>query len=183
MLTYEETLDPSEVRSFEQPWGDQLGDGEALIGIAAVTFINAAGTTQPSAATFATNSTMVWLTGGTPGSTAIFSVRVTTSRNRTLEKAFAVLVRETTYVPPAETEIERLTREIVEAKSQRALVATGQAVIDVWRDGRRIRKMIPTLKELEAYIRQLEGELYTAQLAAGVTVTPRRAAIDLAWRN
>lgn len=183
MFTYEQTLDPNEVRSFEQPWGDQLGDGEAVIAIAAVTFIDAAGTTQPSAATFATNSTMVWLTGGTPGSTVIFTVRVTTSQNRTLEKAFAVLVQEATYVAPAETEVERLTREIAEAKAQRALVATGQAVVDVWRDGRRIRKMIPTLRELESYIRDLEAELYSAQLAAGMTVTPRRRAIDLAWGN
>jgi hypothetical protein len=181
MLSYEETLDPSEVRSFEQPWGDQLGDGEALIGIAAVTFINAAGTTQPSAATFATNSTMVWLTGGTPGSTAIFTVRVTTSRNRTLEKAFAVPVRETTYVPPAETEIERLTREIVEAKAQRAKVARGDAVEEVLRDGRRIVRQLPTLAELQTLIQQLEGELYQAQVAAGMETAPRRTAIGVAY--
>lgn len=183
MLTYEETLDPSEVRSFTGPWGDELADGESITAIEAVTFIDAAGTNQPTAASFASQTTLVWLTSGNIGATAIYTVRVTTSLARTLEKAFAVHIRETTFVAPVETEVERLTREIAEAKSQRALVAIGQAVIDVWRDGRRIRKMIPTLSDLEAHIRQLEGELYTAQLASGVVVNPRRGAIDLAWGN
>ena len=183
MFTYAQTLDPNEVRSFDQPWGDELRQGEAINAAPVVTFIEDAGTTQPSAATHASNTTMVWLTGGNIGATAIFTVRVTTTQNRTLEKAFAVRIQETTFIPPAETEIERLTREIAEAKAQRALVATGNAVIDVWRDGRRIRKMIPTLAELEAHIRQLEGELYAAQLAAGANVRPRRSAIGLAWGN
>jgi hypothetical protein len=113
----------------------------------------------------------------------VFTVRVTTTLGRTIERAYAVLIRETTYVAPAETDVERLTREIAEAKSQRALVATGQAVIDVWRDGRRIRKMIPTIEQLEAYIRQLQSELVEAQVAAGITVTPRRTAISLGWTN
>jgi hypothetical protein len=183
MFTYTETLDPNEVRSFAQAWGDELSDGEAINANPTVTFVEAAGTTQPTAASFASQTTLVWLTGGTPGATALFTVRVTTSQQRTLERAYAVRIVETTFVPPAETEVERLTREIAEAKAQRALVATGQAVIDVWRDGRRIRKMIPTLAELEAHIRQLEGELYTAQLAAGIDARPRRSAIDLAWGN
>jgi hypothetical protein len=180
MQTYDQTLDPNEVRSFDQPWGDQLRDGEAVTGVA-VAFIDAAGTTQPNPASFSSNGTMVWLTGGTPGASAIFTVRVTTSQQRTLEKALAVLVRETIYVAPVETEVERLTREIAEAKAQRALVATGQAAIEVRRDGRSIRKMIPSLDALEAYIRVLESELYSAQLAAGMTVTSRRRAIELGW--
>lgn len=183
MFTYTETLDPNEVRSFAQAWGDELRDGESITAAPTVTFIEAAGTTQPTAASFASQTTLVWLTGGNAGSTATFTARVTTSQGRTLERAYAVRIVETTYVAPAETDVERRTREIAEAKAQRALVATGQAVIDVWRDGRRIRKMIPTLAQLEAHIRQLEGELYTAQLAAGVDVRPRRAAIDLAWGN
>jgi hypothetical protein len=183
MHTYEQTLDPSEVRSFPQHWGDDLADGESISAIDSVTFVDAAGTTEPTTASYASQTTQVWLTGGTAGMTAVFTVRVTTTLGRTIERAYAVLIRETTYVAPVESDVERLTREIAEAKSQRALVATGQAVIDVWRDGRRIRKMIPTLAQLEAYIRQLEGELYTAQLAAGQTVTPRRRAIDLAWGN
>lgn len=183
MHTYEQTLDPSEVRSFTGYWGDELADGEAITGIAAVTFIDAAGTNQPTAASYASQTTLVWLTAGNVGATAIFTVRVTTSQSRTLEKAFAVQIRETTFVAPVETEVERLTREIAEAKSQRALVATGQAVVDVWRDGRRIRKMIPTMAQLDAYIRQLESELHAAQVEAGITPTSRRRAIELHWSN
>lgn len=76
-----------------------------------------------------------------------------------------------------ESDVDRLTREIAEAKSQRALVASGKAVIDAWRDGRRIRRHIPTMSELEEHIRQLEGELYQAQVDAGTSATPRRTAI------
>jgi len=183
MFTYTETLDPNEVRSFAQAWGDELAEGEAITAAPTVTFIEEAGTTQPTAATHASQTTLVWLTGGNVGASAIFTVRVTTSLGRTLERAYAVRILETTFVPPAETEVERLTREIAEAKAQRARVATGNAVIDVWRDGRRIRKMIPSLDALEAYIRVLEGELYSAQLAAGMEVTSRRRAIALNWGN
>jgi hypothetical protein len=182
MEIYAQTLDPNEVRDFVQNWGAHLQAGESIASVTA-TFVNAAGATQPVAASAATPNTRVWLTGGNAGSRAVFTVRITTSGNRTFEEAYGVNIVESTYVAPAETEVERLTREIAEAKAQRALVATGQAVIDVWRDGRRIRKMIPTLEQLEAYIRQLQGELYEAQIAAGVAVTPRRRAIDLAWSN
>jgi len=179
MFTYAETLDPNEVRSFTQTWGEDLRDGEAISAIDAVTFIDEAGTTQPTVASFSTNTTLVWLTGGNTGETVTFTVRVTTSQSRTLEKAFAVRVVETTLVAPAETEVERLTREIAEAKAQRALVATGEAVIDAWRDGRRIRVAVPTLAEMDAHILRLQGELYDAQVVAGIEVQPRRTAIGV----
>lgn len=182
MEIYDQTLDPNEVRDFVQNWRAHLQAGETITAVTA-TFVDAAGTTQPVAASSTTPNTRVWLTGGTVGSRAVFTVRITTSGGRTFEEAYGVNILESTYVAPAETEVQRLTREIAEAKAQRALVATGKAVVDVWRDGRRIRKAIPTLAELDAYIRDLESELYSAQLAAGMTVTPRRRAIDLAWGN
>lgn len=87
-----------------------------------------------------------------------------------------------TYVPETqETDVDRLTREITEAKAQRALVAQGKAVIDAWRDGRRIRRHIPTMNELNDHIRQLEGELYQAQVDAGQNATPRRTAIGTGY--
>jgi hypothetical protein len=90
----------------------------------------------------------------------------------------------TTDVPAAsETEIERLTREISELKTQRINVASGNAVIDVWREGRRIRKHVSTIDELNSLIRLLEGELVSAQVAAGVTPTTRRRPIALVWNN
>ena len=183
MQVYEQTLDPNEVRDFEHDWTALLNDGEAIASIADVTFIAEAGTSQPSAASFTDTGTRVWLTGGTAGEQAIYTLRITTDSTpaRTLELAFGVNIVETTYEAPAETDVERLTREIAEAKAQRALVAQGKAVIDAWRDGRRIRRMVPTLADLEAHIRQLEGELFAAQIAAGMTVTPRRTAISTGY--
>lgn len=181
------SLDPNEVTDFSYNWSGQLAEGEALASIADVSFVEAAGTNQPNAASVASNLTRVWLTGGTAGSRAIFTVRVTTDSSppRTLEEAFSVDIVETTYEAPVETEVQRLTREIAEAKAQRALVAQGKGVIDAWRDGRRIRRMMPTLADLERHIRQLESELYAAQVAAGETPTSRRraSAIELGWSN
>lgn len=181
MFTYEQTLDPNEVRSFAQAWGDELAEGEAISAAPTVTFIEEAGTTQPTAATFASQTTLVWLTAGNVGGTAIFTVRVTTSLGRTLERAYAVRILETTFVAPAETEVERLTREIAEAKAQRAKVGRGDAVEEVWRDGRRIVRQLPTLDELQMLIQQLEGELYAAQAAAGIETAPRRTAIGVCY--
>lgn len=79
--------------------------------------------------------------------------------------------------------IARLESEIAQAEAQRALVAQGRAVIDAWRDGRRVRYMVPTLEQLEAHIRQLKSELYEAQTEAGQTPTRRRGAIGLGWAN
>lgn len=181
MFTYTETLDPNEVRSFTQTWGDELRDGEAISAVANVTFIEAAGTTQPTAASFASQTTLVWLTGGDAGATATFTVRVTTSQGRTLEKAFAVRIVETTFVPPAETEVERLTRVIAEAKAQLAKVARGDAVEEVWHNGRRIVRQLPSPADLQMLIRQFEGELYEAKVAAGMEVAPRRGAIGVIY--
>ena len=66
---------------------------------------------------------------------------------------------------------------IDEAKAQRHKVALGQAVIDVWRDGRRMRREITRVSELDDYISRLEGELIMAQLAEGITPARRRGAI------
>ncbi len=181
MFTYTETLDPNEVRSFAQAWGDELAEGEAISAAPVVTFIEEAGTTQPTAASFASQTTLVWLTAGNVGATVIFTVRVTTSQGRTLERAYAVRIVETTFVAPAETKVERLTREIAEAKAQRAKVGRGDSVEEVWRDGRRIVRQLPTLNELQMLIRQLEGELYAAQAAAGIETAPRRTAIGVCY--
>ena len=181
MQIYEQALDPNETRDFTQDWTGQLAAGDEITAIADITFVDAAGTTQPTAASFTATGTRVWLTGGTAGSRAIFTVRVTTQDGRTLEEAYAVNIADSTSQSASETDIERLTREIAEAKAQRALVAQGKAVIEAWRDGRRIRRAMPTLEGLEAYIRQLRGELLEAQVAAGVEVTPRRSAIGTGY--
>ncbi len=77
--------------------------------------------------------------------------------------------------------IARLQTEIAQAEAQRALVAQGRAVVDVWRDGRRVRYQVPSMAELEEHLRVLRSELYEAQTLAGQNPTPRRRAIDLGW--
>lgn len=181
MQVFEETLDPSETKDFAFDWSPQLGDGETVLS-QTVTFIDAAGTTSPSNS-LASPISRVWLTGGTHGLGAIFTIRAVTSGGRTLEQALAVNVVDSVLGAPAETEIERLTREIAECKAQRVNVALGNAVVEIWRDGRRIKKLISTINELNSLIRVLEGELVSAQVAAGVTTTSRRRAITLGYRN
>lgn len=85
------------------------------------------------------------------------------------------------YVPVAETEVERITREISEARTARAAQMRGETVQEIWRDGRRIVRKIPSLKELNDLIFALERELVDAtNVAAG---RPKRRAMSLAWRG
>jgi len=77
----------------------------------------------------------------------------------------------------------QITTWIAEAEAQRHAVATGGAVIDIWRDGRRITRKISSLDELNSYIASLKAELVEAQIAEGITPTRRRRGIALAWRN
>lgn len=180
MQIFDESLDPSETKDFAFDWSAQLGDGETVTSHS-VAFIDAAGTTSPIN-TLATPVSRVWLTGGTHGSRAIFTIRANTSGGRTLEAALGVNIVDSVIGPAAETGIERLTREIKECKAQRINVATGNAVIEVWRDGRRVRKHISTIDELNELIRVLEGELAEAQVAAGITTaSPRRTAIGVRY--
>lgn len=181
MQVFEETLDPSETKDFAFDWSPQLGDGET-VSSQTVTMIDAAGTTNPSNS-LASPVSRVWLAGGTVGLRAIFTIRAVTSGGRTLEQALAVDIVDSVLGVTAETEIDRLTREISELKAQRINVASGNAVIDVWREGRRIRKHISTIDELNSLIRVLEGELVSAQVAAGVATTSRRRAITIGYRN
>ncbi len=181
MRVFEETLDPGETKDFAFDWSPQLGDGET-VSSQTVTMIDAAGTTNPLNS-LASSISRVWLAGGTVGLRAIFTIRATTSGGRTPLQALAVDIVDSVLGAAAETEIERLTREIRELKAQRIKVASGNAVIDVWREGRRIRKHVSTIDELNSLIRLLEGELVSAQVAAGVTPTTRRRPIALVWNN
>lgn len=80
-----------------------------------------------------------------------------------------------------EEEVDRLKRLIAQAESQRHLVALGQAVVDVWRDGRRVTRKVSSLAELDSYIAGLRRDLEKA-VASAAGRRPRRA-IGLAWRN
>lgn len=181
MEKYADSLDPSEVKDFSADWSGQIGEGDMITAIDAVTFINAAGTTQPSPASFTGNITRVWLTGGNHGETAVFLVRITTVGQRTLERSFSVVVVDNAITISAETDVERITREITEIKAQRHKVMTGDGVIEVQRDGRRVKKFVASLREFEQMIATLDRELAEATaIAAG---SPRRRPVRLGWAN
>lgn len=181
MIIFEEALDPSETKDFSFDWSPQLGDGETVTGHF-VTFVDAAGTTNPSNS-LASPVSRVWLSGGTHGGRAIFTILATTSGGRSLEAAFGVNIVDVLVGPTAETSAEELTRMIREAKGQRHAAALGSAVIDVWRDGRRVRRQVASLEELNNYIRILESDLTQAQIDEGITPTRRRHAMTVAYRN
>lgn len=181
MNVYSETLDPSEVKDFTQDWSNQLGATETLSGSPTVVFVNAAGTTSPVAASSTGAVSRVWLTGGTHGQQCTFLVRVSTSEARTLEQAFAVNVVDNSLGETAQTEVERITAELVSVKAMRSKVAAGEAIEELWRDGRRVRKVLPSLSELTAHIAVLEREL--AEALAAEAGSNKRRPIRLAWRN
>lgn len=181
MHLYKETKDPSETKDYAFDWGPKLAEGETISAIA-VALVDAAGCGNPSNSE-ASGVTRVLLSSGSHGQRCVYTVRVTTSGGRTLEEAFGVDVVDTVLGAPVETEVDRLTRQIAEAKAQRHKVAKGEAVVEVGRDGRRMVRKFASMGELEAYIRALESELAAMQIEAGETPTRRRRAIGLAWRN
>lgn len=77
--------------------------------------------------------------------------------------------------------VAQISTWISEAETARHDLMTGQRVVDVWRDGRRMR--FAEVDEVDSYLRTLRAELTEAQVAAGVTPTRRRRAISIAWRN
>ena len=80
----------------------------------------------------------------------------------------------------AELPIDKITRielELSSLRTARLAAASGRQVEDVWRDGRRVRYSAFTLAEWNEHERQLEAQLYAAQVENGEDVTPRRTAI------
>lgn len=179
MQVYSETLDPSETKDYAFDWTPALATGEVVLS-QVVTFVAAAGTTNPSNS-LTTPMSRVWLSGGTHGSRAIYTIKATTDQGRTLEESFGVDIIDTAIGAATLTDVERITAEIVTAKATRAKVAAGEAIEDFWRDGRRIRRKVPAIKELNDLIMALERELDEAtQIASGYN---KRRPIGLAWRN
>ncbi len=181
MQIYPDTKDPSETADFAYDWSARLSSGETISSLS-VAFVDAAGTSNPTNSS-ADGVTRVWLSGGTHGQRAIYTVAITTSGGRTLEEAFGVDIVDTVTGPATETDIAKLTRMIAEAVDARHKLATGTDVVDVWRDGRRMRFQKSKIAELDAYIANLRSDLTAAQVDAGVTPTRRRRAIGLAWRG
>lgn len=179
MEIYRETLDPSETKDYAWDWSSALADGETVAS-QVVTFINSGGTTNPLNS-LSSPVSKVWLSGGTHGQRVIFSIVATTSAGRTLDVALGVDVVDNATVPAEPTEAERIAGELTAARALRAKIVSGEAITELWRDGRRVRKQMPTLSELNNHIMRLERDLAQANaVAAGGS---RRRAIGLAYRN
>lgn len=180
MQVFEETLDPSETKDFAFTWAPQLGDGET-VSTQVVTFIDAAGTTSPSDS-LATPVSRVWLTGGTVGQSAIFTIRATTSGGRTLEEAFTVKIVDSVLGVEPATTLERLQahrEKLLDAKDE----AIGGSVVEVW-NGRYGNKMKYTAMTYDQIVdallrvdREIAGE---ERLAAG---GGKRGAVGLVWQH
>lgn len=180
MEVFEETLDPSETKDFAFDWSPKLSEGETVAS-QVVAFIDAAGTTNPSNS-LASPVSRVWLTGGTHGQRAAFTITATTSGARVLEVALGVDIVDNAIGPVAQTELERLTA--LKAALQAALLkAAGGTVIEVWngRYGNKMKYQAMKYSEISAELmrveQQIEGE---TNLAAGLK---RRRGIGLAWSN
>lgn len=74
-----------------------------------------------------------------------------------------------------------LQNMLAEAKAQRHVVALGNAVVEVWRNGRRVQVEVTSIEKLQDYIMALEREIDEQTMAdAGKN---KRRAITLAWPN
>ncbi len=179
MEIYRETLDPSETKDYAWDWSSALADGETVTS-QVVTFINSAGTTNPLNS-LSSPISKVWLSGGIHGQRVIYSIVATTSAGRTLDAGLAVDVVDNVTMPVEQTDAERIASELTAARALRAKIVSGEAIIELWRDSRRVRKQMPTLSELNNHIMRLERDLAQANaVAAGGS---RRRAIGLAYRN
>lgn len=173
---------PGETVDYAYDWStSEMVDGETISTVA-VAFTDTGGTTNPST-TKSDTITRVWLSGGTHGRRATFTVTIVTNAGRTIDEAFGVDIVNKITGPAVETDVAKLERYIAEAEAARHKLMTGVDVVDVWRDGKRMRFQKVKLAELNDYIAGLKGQLTTAQITAGVAPTSRRRAISLAWRG
>lgn len=179
MKIFGETQDPSETKDYTYDWSNALAANET-ISSQTVTLVMPSGATLNSNS-LAGNISRVWLSGGNSGSRIIFTVRIVTSQARTLEESFGVNVVDSTILSDPGPSVEDIRTRIAEAKAQRHLVALGQAVVEVWRNGRRVQVKITDMKQLNDYILALEREL--DEQGAVDAGRNRRRAITLAWSN
>lgn len=81
---------------------------------------------------------------------------------------------------PTRTPAE-IAAELTIYREARTKLISGERVVDVWRDGRRMRLAEASLEDITSAIETLERELEQAEAAENGC--PRRRAIGLAWRN
>lgn len=74
-----------------------------------------------------------------------------------------------------------IAAEIADVRAARSALATGSRVVDVWKDGRRMKFSEMSLTDFDTLIASLEREYDAAQSVENGG--RRRRAIPLAWRN
>jgi gpW. len=72
---------------------------------------------------------------------------------------------------------------LTEAEAARHALAMGQAVAEVWRDGRRMTFTKADVTRLSDYIEELERKIAKAEDAVNGTTLTRRRAIALRYQN
>lgn len=180
MELYSETLDPGETKDFAWDWTPKLATGEA-VSSHVVAFIDAAGTTSPSNSV-AANISRVWLSGGTVGSRAIWTITATTNQGRTFEQALAVDIVDSVVGAEPATALERLQahrEKLLDAKDD----AVNGAVVEVWngRYGNKMKYQPMTYEQICTALQRVEAEI--AGEEAKASGFGRRRAIGLGWNN
>jgi hypothetical protein len=165
----------------------QLGDGETLEGNPVVVFVDAAGTSNPTNSNSGTIS-RVWLSGGTHGGRAVFTVAVTTSGGRTLERAFGVDVVDNAIGVDTAEDDYLATLALPALREMRASIWTalsasiaGSRVKEVWRDGRRIVRDNMGVKELREMLAMIDRTIAEVEDDMGMSRASRRRAIAIQW--
>lgn len=177
MEIYAEPKDPSELKDYEFDWSAQLGSGETVVS-QVVTFVDAAGTTNPTN-TITTPFTRTWLAGGTHGGRAVYTVKVTTSGGRELEVALGVNIVDSVTGETFPTDLENLQADLAAVETAMRKLVAGESVKEVWRDGRRIVRNSPTYADLKKRKEELERAIEGEQNF--VSTGKRRRAIGLMW--
>ena len=181
MELYSETKDPSELKEYTFDWSPYLADGEAVTG-QTVTFVDAAGTANPSNQ-LVTNISQVWLSGGTHGQRAVWTIVAVTNGGRTLDlNSFGVDIIDTAIGIAPATTLERLQahrEKLLDAKDE----AIGGTVVEVWngRYGNKMKYNAMTYDQICAALVRVDREIAGEQrLAAGGS---RRGAVGLIWEH
>lgn len=180
MELYPDSLDPSETKDYVWDWSDRLQAGETVQSHV-VSFIDAAGTTSASNS-LAGNVSRVWLTGGTVGSRAIWTIRATTTGGRTFEVALAVDIVDTVLGPEPQTALERLQahrEKLLDAKDE----AVGGTVVEVWngRYGNKMKYQAMSYEQICTALERVERDIAGEQ--AVLAGRGRRAPVSLIWNN
>ncbi len=188
--------DPADVADYLVRFDDLLETAETvtLVGIALDGAAQAAGMALGSGSYVAValnQAVRFWLTCSQPGNplfgaglTATITATITTSNSppRTFQRSVSVFVQQSdggTAATPLSA-VEQLRKQLAEAQAARHKLLTGAAIVDVQRDGRRIRYSQGNAADLDSYIEELTAQIRALDpTGPEATVQPRRRALGV----